>query len=72
MKKYLLMPGYIKSQTDGDQHYISPVQLKNLYNVPMSECLIYNERIASRIPENITILRPQFAGNYTLPKDNNE
>ena len=69
MKKYLLMPGYINSQHDNDEHYISPVQLKNLYNVPMSECIIHNPARGSAGLEDLIVLKPQFDGNYTLPQD---
>jgi hypothetical protein len=68
-KKYLLMPGYVYSENDGDKHYISPLQLKNLYNVPMSECLIYNERTFKNIPKDLIVLKPSHSGNYTIPKE---
>ena len=68
-KKYLLVPGYIRSASDGDTHYVSPVQLKNLYNVDMHECLIYNERMMGKQPEGLIELRPSSIGNYTLPQD---
>ena len=69
MKKYLLVPGYIKSNNDGDHHYISPVKLKNLYNVPINECLIYSERMRIAIPEGLIELHPRADGDYTLPQD---
>ncbi len=70
-KKYLLKPGYIPSENDGDLHYVSPVQLKNLYQVPMNECLIFSGR-TYRLNPQLIILQPQYDGNYTIPKDNNE
>lgn len=38
--KYVLHPGYIRSRSDGDIHYIGAGQLANLYGVPLSECII--------------------------------
>ncbi len=70
LKKYLLVPGYVKSQYDDDMHYISPVQLKNLYGVPMNECLIHSPR-SMRGSADLIELTPQSNGDYTLPKDNN-
>lgn len=66
-KKYLLIPGHVKSINDGDIHYISPVMLKNLYNVNMSECLIYNPKLKQ--PKNLIELHPREDGDYTLPED---
>ncbi len=42
MKKYLICPGYIKSKTDNDYHYINGTTLINLYKVNPNECLIYH------------------------------
>jgi hypothetical protein len=41
-KKYALHPGFVKSRTDGDRHYISAKYLAFLYGVDMRECEIYS------------------------------
>jgi hypothetical protein len=39
--KYLIMPGQVKSATDGQSHFISAFKLMNLYGVRLRDCLIY-------------------------------
>lgn len=39
--KYCLHPGKITSITDGQDHYIKPRQLADLYGVPMSQCTVF-------------------------------
>jgi hypothetical protein len=71
-KKYLLCPGNVKSKTDGDFHHISPVQLKNLYGVPMKECLILSRLTTVDQIENLIHLKPKYNGDYSLPKEEDE
>jgi len=82
-KKYLLCPGYILSKTDNDRHYISAEKLAQLYNVPMTQCIIQPERPeeARMIDTSkLIILRPQYHGCYDIhdkhhisePLNNNE
>lgn len=68
-KKYLLMPGYVKSNNDKDRHYISTVQLRKLYNVPMNECLVLNNRNSTMIPPGLIKLRTKANGDYTIPEE---
>lgn len=38
--KYLVFPGFVRSITDGDEHFISAAQLIQLHGVKRSECLV--------------------------------
>jgi len=40
LKKYIMCPGSIKSNTDGELHYISSEELMVLYGVDPAECLV--------------------------------
>lgn len=48
MKKYLVIPGIVTSQSDGDRHYIGPMNLIELYGVNPDECLILNDHYENR------------------------
>ena len=37
---YVLCPGWVRSRTDGDAHFIGARQLAHLYGVSMAECLV--------------------------------
>ncbi len=67
-KKYLLVPGYVKSQNDDDAHYISATRLALLYQVSLDDCEIYyaDARHISTYPGLIR-LKPRHDGDYTLP-----
>lgn len=67
-KKYLLCPGYVISQNDGDRHFIGADELARLYGVPMSECSIFDERIQMiRNTDGLIQLHPRSNGDYTRP-----
>jgi len=60
-KKFVLLPGYVTSQYDGQDHYISAGQLMKLYKVRQEECVIwdpYNSYIG------LTFLGPRYDGQY--------
>lgn len=74
--KYLVLPGYVSSQNDGDRHFIGAAQLIRLYGVHPSECRIlswddeaYETKIKQIEKENPNVirLRPRYRGDYTLP-----
>lgn len=71
--KYLLIPGYVWSKTDGQEHFVGSVQLANLYGVPLSQCMTYDyDRDRGRMDhwfKDLIKLRPQSSGNYELPKE---
>lgn len=68
MKRYLLCPGYVISQTDGDLHYISAPKLARLYGVNLNECVSDSDRLQSRNNQHLTKLFPRFGGDYSLPE----
>lgn len=39
--KYVICPGYVTSQTDGQSHYIGAKQLMQLYKVDPRDCHVY-------------------------------
>jgi hypothetical protein len=74
--RYVLCPGYVMSQRDGDEHFIGAVQLARLYGVPLNECATAPDH---RTPEsvqasfwrrhaNLPKLVPRYSGDYTIPK----
>lgn len=64
-KKYLLLPGYVRSKTDGQSHYVSADQLVRLYGVDWRECVVGVD-----VPEldKLIVLMPRRDGNYAVPK----
>lgn len=69
MKRYLLCPGWITSQNDGDRHYIGARKLAQLYGVSIHECI--TARIETGMDANYTgliQLHPRSDGNYDRPK----
>ena len=66
--RYVICPGPIRSQTDGDTHYVGVQALINLYGVRPGEAIIYpdNDRGWRRPPFSV-YLEPQYDGNYSLP-----
>jgi len=69
MKKYILHPGYMYSNFDGDKHYISAFQLCLLYSVKWSECVVYVSDNSEGIKDLIS-LYPRSDGNYNIKKQN--
>lgn len=78
--KYALHPGWVKSKTDGDRHYIDARTLAWLYRVRLSDCVVVPwearpglERVHQILLERIermelVHLYPRYSGNYTIPK----
>ncbi len=64
VKKYLLVPDYVWSDTDDDRHWISAAQLVRLYGVPLSECLVWSDAPWFRPDPTLIRLRPLFGGGY--------
>ncbi len=73
-KKYLIIPGNVTSQVDGDIHYVSPKDLMALYKVSPEECEILDKRVISSFHSIDTAypglihLFPRSDGNYKLDK----
>lgn len=74
-KKYVLHPGEVQSQSDGDIHYISYAQLINLYQLNPAECILSDPKgewmhgLTSEFIAGLTHLYPRYDGNYTLEED---
>ena len=70
--RYVLLPGYITSKSDGQVHYINPLQLARLYGVNIKECrIVYRDSVISMRSYNKTDddieLYPRYDGDYRLP-----
>jgi hypothetical protein len=63
MIRYVLCPGYIRSKTDGDLHYISAGRLAQLYGVRISECIINTQ---TKLPDGLIYLQPRYHGDYRV------
>ena len=69
--KYILFPGYVVSEYDGQRHYITAGQLARLYGVPLSKCLIHQYSPLNQGYRKQTAdihLYPRSDGKYVLPK----
>ena len=74
--RYVLCPGMVTSQNDGQEHYIGSMALARLYGVRPDECEIYEPapqwrefefRQAQARTLGLIRLTPRFDGNYGLP-----
>lgn len=67
--KFLVLPGYVTSKNDNDEHYISYNQLIRLYGLNPEHCLEIRKK-QTKIEKSINyiVLRPDYEGNYSLPK----
>lgn len=72
MKKYLIVPGNVTSENDGQRHFVSATQLMLLYKVKLSECVVLSGRLEygfkrlSGTHQDLTVLMPRRDGNYSL------
>lgn len=70
MPKYLLCPGPVVSQNDGQTHHVSASQLAALYGVHMEECRVlpYTAQQRGWKPTpGLIQLHPRYDGDYRLP-----
>lgn len=71
MKKYIVIGDWVRSQSDGQVHYISAEELVRLYRVRRSECILLNRMALSEVRQFVLrILRPQEDGHYSLNNPN--
>jgi hypothetical protein len=67
-KKYLVIPGYVTSQYDGDRHWVSALRLMHLYGVDPRLCVVQYREFPGRIHDTSLIcLEPRHDGDYRLP-----
>ena len=67
MKKYLIVPGYVTSRSDRQEHFIGARQLMRLYGVNPAECVVADDTRPGMNGQGLWPLRPRFDGNYRLP-----
>ena len=66
--KYIVYPGTVTSQNDGDRHFIGFEKLCSLYGVNPAEAVDGWSREGFRADKaNLIKLKPRFDGDYTLP-----
>ena len=67
-KKYALHPGYVRSKSDGDIHYINSSSLIRLYEVDPKECIIWNSIADITLNADAYYhLYPDYDGRYIIP-----
>lgn len=72
---YVVLPGYVTSQNDGDRHYITAERLIELYGVDPRRCIVVDRsrpHMAQGIHwslADLPQLKPRSDGNYTTPLD---
>ena len=63
---FAVIPGWIRSKNDGQDHFIGADQLMSLYRVPPAMCRIMKE--GRPLDGKLYRLRPNYRGVYELPK----
>ena len=63
-RKYVLCPGYVVSQFDGQEHYVSERELADLYGVKLHDCMLEIDRTRTRTDDSAIYLRPRSNGDY--------
>jgi len=68
--RYVILPGWVRPQADGEYHYVTAQKLANLYGVPIRARNVVvvtedNER-GFRRQNNDIYLCPKQDGDYTL------
>ncbi len=63
--RYILHPGYVTSNTDGDRHFIGRQRLASMYGVDIREC-VFGDMIGYREQAGDLHLHPRYDGNYKL------
>lgn len=71
-KKYILVPGEVVSQKDGQRHRITSLELANLYQVTFNECFTSSNLstagfIKATSADPLIILTPDPTGQYKIP-----
>ena len=69
MIKYVVCGGWVQSQADGEEHYVSPERLIELYDVDPRECIKLrhmhsNHGFSQDFLVKLPWLTPKFDGNY--------
>jgi len=66
--KYLVKPGYVTSQYDGDTHFVTFSQLIRLYGVKSNECINADTMQMTGNKDgwedDLIVLEPRYDGEY--------
>jgi len=71
-KKYVVIPGEVRSRNDGDMHYLDAPKLMRLYGVRHHECIVMKGDLPPELEYKMAlrygleILMPRYDGNYLL------
>lgn len=70
-KRFLLVPGYIKSRNDGDIHFVGVSELLYLYQCKIEDCVVmssdnhsFRDIKAYAVTHELRILKPLDSGAY--------
>jgi hypothetical protein len=63
--RYVLHPGYVRSISDGQEHFVGGQRLARLYGVPLRDCVFCDEPDYRELPGDIH-LRPRSDGDYSF------
>lgn len=66
MIKYIILPGWVRSKSDRQLHFINHDKLIHLYGLNKDECVIINNDLLS-LPnkyKHLPILEPRYNGDY--------
>lgn len=63
-RHYVLCPGWVMSNSDGDLHYVGTLRLAQLYGVSLNQCRRFDPTI--QYSEGVIFLRPRSNGDYRL------
>lgn len=66
--RYVLHPGYVTSQHDGDSHFIGGPRLARLYGVDIRQC-VFGDVPEYREQAGDVHLHPRYDGDYALPSN---
>lgn len=65
--KYVVMPGHVRSRTDGQMRYVGEHDLIRLYGVARSDCVTRVRNDKRPIPGHLIRLVPRASGRYEIP-----
>jgi hypothetical protein len=66
--RYAVSPGWVKSQTDGDRHFIDAPRLAWLYGLRPGEWIDARD-LRGRDTSGLVFLGPRYDGDYRRPPD---
>jgi hypothetical protein len=64
--RYVVVPGYIRSRTDGDEHYVTGPQLAWLYGLRPGEYEVYKPNADPDKYAGTYVCTPRLDGKYPI------